>query len=82
MDTADLETEEVSDFPFPSVDDMAEVAFRLHEDDLEQLKQQAERRDIHHETLIRFIVQAHLSNPLTYAAPRQQSQRKAPLDSD
>lgn len=81
-DTADLEGEEVLDPPFPTVDDMAEVVFRLPHGDLEILKRQAEGSGAHYSTLLRMIVQAHLRNPLTYQPDVRRPKGRSTLDSD
>ncbi len=73
VDTADMELEEVFDFPIGTVEDMAEVTFRLPHHDLELIKRQAERSGAHYTTLLRMIVQAHLNNPLTYRPPAKRS---------
>ncbi len=74
-DSMDLESEEVLDPPFQTVDDMAEVVFRLPHSDLEILKRQAERSGAHYTTLLRMIVQAHLRNPLTFRPDMRRSER-------
>ena len=65
-DGTDIEGEEVFDFPLGTVDDMAEVVFRLPHAEFDIIKRRAEQSSVHYSTLLRMIVQTHLRNPLTY----------------
>jgi len=81
-DGTDIEGEEVFDFPLGTVDDMAEVVFRLPHADFDSIKRRAERSGVQYSTVLRMIVQAHLRNPLTYRPDVSRPKGDQTLDSD